>query len=184
VRAIRRAERDGAVTRNVAALSDTPAAPGRVSKALTLEQVGALLALDLSPWWRAFITVGVMTGLRPGELLGLRWEDTDLDTGLLRVRQALKRGTDGKGRAGLTPGELKTAQSRRTLRMPAPARSALKVLAASRPLTGCAWGSTTPRPVWSSPTMLAGQCGRRRQRGNSRTCARRPASAATGSSES
>jgi integrase len=128
VRAIRRAERDGVVTRNVAALSDVPAAPGRVSKAMTLEQVGALLALDLTAWWRAFITVGVMTGLRPGELLGLRWEDADLDTGVLRVRQALKRGTGGKGRAGLAPGGLKTAQSRRTLNMPAPARSALAAL--------------------------------------------------------
>jgi integrase len=62
-----------------------------------------------------------MTGLRPGELLGLRWEDTDLETGLLRVRRALKRDA-GKGRAGLTPGALKTKQSRRALRMPAPAR--------------------------------------------------------------
>jgi integrase len=128
VRAIRRAERDNLVARNVAALSEMPAAPQRTSKAMTLEQVGALLALeDLTPWWRALITTGVTLGLRPGELLGLRWEDVDTDSGLLRVRQALKRGTGG-GRQALTGGALKTEASRRTLLMPAPARAALAAL--------------------------------------------------------
>jgi integrase len=127
IRAIRRAERDNLVGRNVAALSEMPAAPERKSKALKVEQVDALLALDLTAWWRAFLTMGVMLGLRPGEMLGLRWDDTDLDSGVLRVRQALKQGS-GQGRAGLTPGALKTPRSRRTLHMPAPVRSALKAL--------------------------------------------------------
>jgi integrase len=127
VRAIRRAERDGVVIRNVAALAEMPPAPARVSKSMTLEQAGALLGLDLTPWWRAFITVGVTLGLRPGELLGLRWDDVDLDTGVMRVRQALKR-TKVPGRAGLQLGPLKTQQSRRTLRMPVPARAALTAL--------------------------------------------------------
>ena len=62
-------------------------------------------------------------GLRPGELTGLRWEDTDLNEGLIRVRRSLKRGT-----AGLAPGELKTESSKRTLTMPDPVRAALKAL--------------------------------------------------------
>jgi len=158
VLAIRRAERDNIVARNVAAVSVMPAAPTRESKALTLEQVGALLALDLTPWWRALITTGVMTGLRPGEMLGLRWEDTDLDTSVLRVRQALKQGS-GQGRASLTPGALKTQQSRRTLRMPAPVRSALAALrreqAADRLrlgefyiASGLVFADSAGRPVW------------------------------------
>jgi integrase len=48
---------------------------------MTAEQVAALLALDLTPWWRAYIATAVMTGLRPGELLGLRWQDVDIRTG-------------------------------------------------------------------------------------------------------
>jgi integrase len=157
VRAIRRAERDNIVTRNVAAVSEMPAAPERTSKAMTLEQVGALLALDLTPWWRAFITTGVMLGLRPGELLGLRWEDIDAGVDLLRVRQALHRG--GAGRDGLTLGELKTPQSRRTLRMPAPVRSALAALrreqAADRrrlgefyATSGLVFADNAGRPAW------------------------------------
>jgi integrase len=124
VRAIRRAERDGLVGRNVAALADMPPdAAVRTSRAMTLEQTGALLALDLTPWWRAFVTAGVMLGLRPGELLGLRWEDVDFDTGVLRVRQSLKRDS-----GGLAQGGLKNEHSRRTLRMPAPVRTALAAL--------------------------------------------------------
>jgi len=37
-----------------------------------------------------------MTGLRKGELLGLRWQDVDLEGGVLYVRQALQRlGSEG-----------------------------------------------------------------------------------------
>lgn len=158
VRAIHRAEVDGIVSRNAAQLAEMPPAPSRVSNAMTLEQVGALLGLDLSAWWRAYITVGVMTGLRPGERLGLRWEDVDLETGLLRVRQAQHR-ADGHGRAGLTPGPLKTEQSRRTLRLPRPVVRALKALrqeqAAERLRLGALYTDAglvfcdnAGRPVW------------------------------------
>jgi integrase len=58
------------------------------------------------PWWLAYVSVAVMCGLRPGELLGLRWADVDLaGQTALRVRYALKAG-------GLA--ELKTKSSRRT----------------------------------------------------------------------
>jgi integrase len=36
----------------------------------------------------AIVRLAVMTGLRQGELLGLRWQDVDLQAGALRVRQA------------------------------------------------------------------------------------------------
>jgi integrase len=53
--------------------------------------------------WRTMILVGLRTGLRQGELLGLRWEDVDLVAGKLRVRQSIVRGVvdrpkSGKGR--------------------------------------------------------------------------------------
>jgi integrase len=123
------------------------------------QQVGALLALDLSPWWKAFITTGVMLGLRPGELLGLRWDDVDSGAGVLRIRQALKRNADGEGRGKLTPGDLKTEQSRRTLRMPARVRTALAALrreqagqrlrlGAHYTDSGLVFADNAGRPVW------------------------------------
>jgi integrase len=153
-RSIRRAERDGLVGRNVAALAELPPAKARQSRAMTHQQVAALLAADLPAWTRAFVTTGVMMGLRPGELLGLRWEDADTGAGVLRVRQSMKRTT-----GSLAPGSLKTEQSRRTLRMPAAVRTALVALrreqAADRLRlgehytdSGLVFADAAGRPVW------------------------------------
>lgn len=49
------------------------------------------------------------------ELLALRWQDVDLDVGVLRVRATVQR--LGKG-VGLVTGSPKTARSRRTLPLP------------------------------------------------------------------
>lgn len=36
-------------------------------------------------------TVAVAVGMRQGEILGLKWSDIDLETGMLTVRAALQR---------------------------------------------------------------------------------------------
>jgi integrase len=41
--------------------------------------------------WRALLVTAVFTGLRASELRGLRWDDVDLDQGLLTVRQRADR---------------------------------------------------------------------------------------------
>jgi integrase len=119
--ALRRAQRDHGLSRNVADLADMPHAPRRVSRSMTPDQVAKLLRLELTPWWRAWVTSAVMLGLRPGELLGLTWEHLDFQAGVIRVRHSLKR-LDGE----LALSDLKTQASRRTLRMPAPVIVALK----------------------------------------------------------
>jgi integrase len=127
--AIRRAERDGRAARNVAALADLPAAPRRRSRSMNLEQIRALLGLKLTAWWRAYLTCALMCGLRPGELLGLRWEDVDFQAGVIRVRKCLKALPDpvtGKWRLLLE--DLKTERSKRTIRMPRQAAAALLAL--------------------------------------------------------
>ena len=42
--------------------------------------------------WKPMIVTALKTGMRHGELCGLRWEDVDLITGRLMVRQAYVRG--------------------------------------------------------------------------------------------
>lgn len=61
------------------------------------------------------------TGMRPGELTGLRWQDVDLDRGFIFVRQALKK-------PGRNPkfGEVKTETSRRMIRIPSAIIAALR----------------------------------------------------------
>jgi integrase len=159
VRAIRRAQRDGLVVRNAAELADTPRGSVRKSRSMTVGQVEKLLAADLSAWWRAYVTLGVQCGLRPGELLGLAWEDVDFDQGVLRVRQSLKGESVGSlGLAGL-----KTPTSRRTLAMPSGVRSALlamrKEQAADRlrlgghyQASGLVFADSAGRPSWP-PTV-------------------------------
>jgi integrase len=127
-RAIRRAERNELASRNVAELAELPAALTRKSRALTETQVRALLALKLTAWWRAFIITAVMTGMRPGELLGLRWEDVDFDSGVIRVRVSLKRVPAAGGGYQLELRDLKTERSKRTMTMPAPVCGVLTVL--------------------------------------------------------
>ncbi|WP_175638322.1 tyrosine-type recombinase/integrase [Metabacillus schmidteae] len=39
--------------------------------------------------WRLFFQIAVTCGLRKGELMGLQWEDIDLDTGIIHVRHSL-----------------------------------------------------------------------------------------------
>ena len=60
-------------------------------------------------------------GLRQGELLGLTWEDIDLEVGTLRVRRGLKR-YDGAYHLD----DPKTERSRRVLSLPAPLVPALR----------------------------------------------------------
>ncbi len=62
----------------------------------------------------ALFHLGVMTGMRPCELLGLRWKDVDFEAGLIRVEQdAVLIG--GK----MHIGAVKTKTSRRTVTIPA-----------------------------------------------------------------
>lgn len=61
--------------------------------------------------WRALITFDLMSGLRRGELLGLRWQDVDLDAHTITIRQTSNY-LPGKGVYVSTP---KTATSARPL---------------------------------------------------------------------
>lgn len=121
IQVLRHAERQGLVVRNVAAIVPTPAGPRAEGRSLTLEQAMALqTAAQGHPLEAAFL-LGLTCGLRPGELLGLGWEDVDLDQGVLRVSRAISR---VGGTAQLAP--TKTASSRRQLRLPAAAQDALR----------------------------------------------------------
>jgi integrase len=131
-RAIRRAQRDGLVHRNVAELADVPRGTVRKSKAMTLDQVRALLGLDLTPFWRAYIVTALTCGLRPGELLGLRWADVDLRDSTIRVRMCLKALPVPDGKRVLVLADLKTERSRRTMALPRDAAVVLRALKAQQ----------------------------------------------------
>ena len=71
---------------------------------MTTGEVRALFEAATGDRYEALYVLAVNTGLRQGELLGLRWEDVDLDTATLRIRRTLQNGSfhppkSGKGRS-------------------------------------------------------------------------------------
>jgi integrase len=62
---------------------------------LTPEQAKRLLENVREDRLGALYLLAVTAGLREGELLGLRWEDADLERGVLQVRRQLARTRDG-----------------------------------------------------------------------------------------
>ena len=143
-RAIRHAECNDIVSRNVATLVDTPRGQqGRPSKSLTLDQAVAIIAaartlpvLELRPGLKdvrrpaelmyAYIAVSLLTGLRTEEARALRWDHVDLD-GDPDASPAVPPHV-AVWRSVRVHGETKTERSRRTLGLPQVAADALRDL--------------------------------------------------------
>jgi integrase len=86
------AARKGTVVRNVVALADAPSLKARKRaeiKAWEIDQLATFLDAIASHRLAPAFFLSANTGMRRGELLGLRWCDLDLDAGRLSVRQAL-----------------------------------------------------------------------------------------------
>ncbi len=119
--AVEHGVREELVPRNVVKLVRVPAPHYEVGTGLSLAQARRLLAAVEGDRLRAVYVLALSTGLRRGELLGLRWADVDVDGAELHVRQAMQR----------VAGELrftapKTRHSRRTVPLPALALDALR----------------------------------------------------------
>jgi integrase len=123
VRAIRQAQADDIVARNVAELVRPPVGKqGRPSKALTVEQAQALIEAAAGrngngSFYRlnAYVVLLLTTGIRPEEARALSWDHLDLEEGTIAVWRS--------DRAG---GDTKTPRSRRTLKLPEIASVALR----------------------------------------------------------
>lgn len=91
-RALRWAEQNGLVIRNVAALVDGPKKGGtKLDDALDAAGAEAVIAAAAPHRLGALAVLALRLGLRKGELLALRWSDVDLDAGRLTVSATLKR---------------------------------------------------------------------------------------------
>lgn len=108
-RCLKFAYRDQLVTRNVASLAEAPRSKAQPIEPLTLAQTRRFMDTTRTashPHWPLF-TLAACTGMRAGELYGLRWKDVDLDAGMLHIRQTVinaKGGwqiSDGKTRSSL-----------------------------------------------------------------------------------
>ncbi len=107
--ALGQAERWGLVTTNAAQLADAPR-PERVEMTtLSPEEARRFLLATSGDRLEALYVLAVTTGMRQGELLGLRWHDVDLEQRSIRITGSLQY-VPGKGLTVTTP---KTRRSRR-----------------------------------------------------------------------
>ena len=120
-KALDHAVRWSLVPRNVSEAVKPPRPAPEEIRPLNRDQVKTLLEAAGGDRFEALYVVAVTTGLRQGELLGLKWEDVDLKSSLICVRRTLTR---HKGR--LLLGEPKTKRSRRTVRLTEAAVEALR----------------------------------------------------------
>ncbi len=138
-RAFEQAVRWGVVARNVANLVDPPRRADKEMVALSSDQARALLEAAAGDRLEALYVLAVTTGMREGELLGLRWKDVDLDGGTLQVRSIVQRTKQN----GLAFSQPKTASSRRQIALTPMAVAALRrrrvMQAEERLKAGPAW---------------------------------------------
>src|SRR5918998_3060530 len=119
-KALKQAIADGLIPRNATEAVKPPQVRREEMRPLTAEQVQVLFEAAKGDRLEALYVLAVTTGLRQGELLGLKWDDVDLEAGTLRVRRTL---TTARGGPQLTVP--KTKGSRRIVRL---TQSAVKAL--------------------------------------------------------
>ncbi|HVB62482.1 MAG: tyrosine-type recombinase/integrase [Ktedonobacteraceae bacterium] len=116
------------LTENVCDFVDPPRVEQYEVQPLTLEQIRRLLAAARGKPIEPIVTLALATGMRLGELMGLKWQDIDMKEGTLHIQRILSRvptKLQHDGRKGYVEAAPKTKKSRRPLII---ASFALKVL--------------------------------------------------------
>lgn len=86
-------------------------------KPFNLDEVRVIVR-EIRPDYRDYVATRFFTGLRTGEINGLRWRNVDRAAGLIKVRQTRSAGRDQEGG--------KTASARRDIPMLQPVREAIE----------------------------------------------------------
>ena len=141
--ALSAAEREELVSKNAAGLVTLRTGRSRRTQAWTSDEARAFLEsarADQDPLYALYVLVLVL-GLRKGEVLGLAWEDVDLDGEELAIRWQVQR-----VRRELLRRETKTDASDASLPLPAICVAALRLRdarqTADREAAGVAWQGT------------------------------------------
>lgn len=137
------AVREEYISRNVGSLVRAPRPERSEVTPWTHEEVTKFTQTAKDHRLRALFILAYSVGLRRGEILGLRWQDLDLDHRKLHVRQTLQRLGAG---SGLVIGPPKSARSRRTVPLPLVVVDALRIRhteqLAERTAAGDFWNET------------------------------------------
>lgn len=163
--ALEHAVREDDLPRNVARNVKTPAPRPRRFKPFTASEARQFLQTASGDRLHALYELALRTGLRKGELLGLRWEDLDLDAGTATIHRSLQRTHTG----GLAILHTKTRASERRIALPTECVHSLKNhrerQQEERRVAGTAWSDsglvfTTPTGRPLDPANLTRRFGR------------------------
>lgn len=118
---LNQAVKEGLLYRNPADATTPPKVPKREISPISKDQAQRFLESIKSDRLYAAFSLVLGTGLRRGEILGLKWDDVNFDKGTITVRRILVRARQdgGKTKTALIFKEPKTVKSRRTIPLPA-----------------------------------------------------------------
>ncbi|MGB8345025.1 MAG: tyrosine-type recombinase/integrase [Ktedonobacteraceae bacterium] len=122
-KALDNAVRWNLISRNVCDLVSPPRIIKREAQTLTMEQAQKLLEAAHGQRLEVPLKLALTTGMRRGELLGLKWADIDFENRFLQVRRTLDFIASYGGYVETEP---KTAKGRRKIMLPDLAIQALK----------------------------------------------------------
>jgi integrase len=94
-KALKQAAADGLIPRNPTAPVKPPQPRREEIRPLNREQVRALFEAASGDRLEALYVLAVTAGLRRGELQALKWEDVDLEAGMIQVRRTLSEPKGG-----------------------------------------------------------------------------------------
>src|SRR6266487_6501570 len=124
-KALKSAMRWGILAQNVCDRVDIPRKVPYEIHPLTVEQAQRFLAAIQEHPNEALFILAITTGMRRGEIAGLKWHDIDMEHATLHVQRALTRMPTTMG-GGYQEAEPKTEKSRRTIVLPDFALDALR----------------------------------------------------------
>lgn len=135
--ALEKAVTEGLITKNPAIGCKLPPKKSREMQVLTQAEITRFLIQAKAEGYYELFLLELTTGMRRGEILGLKWRDLNLNTGELHIkRQVVKKGAETMISAP------KTKSSIRTILLPP---DMVEVLAELRETADCEW--VFPSPV-------------------------------------
>lgn len=118
--------RNGAPILNPVKCVKAPRVETFQGETLSVEQIGQLFRLFEGDPIEDIVRIGVIYGLHRSEILGLRWSDTDFETGTLQIRHKVAEVRINGKRQLVRSNDLKTEASRRAFPLSADIRQRLE----------------------------------------------------------
>jgi len=117
-KALDKARKSRIIVENVCDLVDPPRTEDTEIAPLTLKQIKKLLSTVKGHHIEALVVLALSTGMRRGELLGLKWQDIDFEESILQVRRIMSRvpaKLKTEEKKGYVEANTKTKKSRRSI---------------------------------------------------------------------